>query len=164
MGSGPAGLAAADQLNKAGHSVTVYEKHDRLGGLLMYGIPNMKLDKKLIDRRLNLMACEGIQFRPSTNIGVDISTSTLLAENDAVLLSIGATQPRDLAIKNRSLSGIHFAMSFLHQTTKSYLDSHLSDSKYINAKGKRVVVIGGGDTGNDCIATCARQGLSLHPI
>ncbi|KAF2397227.1 glutamate synthase-like protein [Trichodelitschia bisporula] len=159
IGSGPAGLATADQLNKAGHSVTVYERSDRIGGLLMYGIPNMKLDKNVVQRRVDLMAAEGIKFLPGVTVGEgDVTLDSLRAEADAVVIATGATVARDLPIPNRNLNGIHFAMEFLHKNTKSLLDSELSDGSYISAKGKNVVVIGGGDTGNDCIGTSVRHG------
>lgn len=160
IGSGPAGLAAADQLNKAGHSVTVYERADRVGGLLMYGIPNMKLDKQIVQRRVNLMAEEGVKFVTSTPVGPDneVSLESLRKTNDAVVIATGATVARDLKIPNRELEGIHFAMQFLHRNTKSLLDSGLADGEYITAKDKHVVVIGGGDTGNDCIGTSVRHG------
>jgi glutamate synthase (NADPH/NADH) len=158
IGSGPAGLACADQLNKAGHQVTIYERADRAGGLLMYGIPNMKLDKKIVKRRTDFMAAEGILFKHGIAVGQDIKLMDLKAENDAVVIATGATVARDLPIKNRNLEGIHFAMQFLHRNTKSLLDSDLSDGEYISAKGKNVVVIGGGDTGNDCIGTSVRHG------
>ncbi|CAG8959928.1 hypothetical protein HYFRA_00012645 [Hymenoscyphus fraxineus] len=158
IGSGPAGLACADQLNKAGHQVTVYERADRAGGLLMYGIPNMKLDKKIVKRRTDFMEAEGITFKTGVAIGEDITLADLKAENDAVVIATGATVARDLPIKNRNLEGIHFAMQFLHKNTKSLLDSELQDGEYISAKGKNVVVIGGGDTGNDCIGTSVRHG------
>ncbi|XMA10732.1 hypothetical protein WAI453_003523 [Rhynchosporium graminicola] len=158
VGSGPAGLACADQLNKAGHSVTVYERADRLGGLLMYGIPNMKLDKKIVKRRTDFMAAEGVVFKTGVAIGDQITLTDLKAENDAVVIATGATVARDLPIKNRNLEGIHFAMQFLHKNTKSLLDSELADGEFISAKGKNVVVIGGGDTGNDCIGTSVRHG------
>ncbi|KAH6918723.1 NADPH-dependent glutamate synthase [Coprinopsis sp. MPI-PUGE-AT-0042] len=158
IGSGPAGLACADQLNKAGHFVTVYDRNDRMGGLLMYGIPNMKLDKSIVQRRLDLMAEEGVTFVPNANIGIDVDVNQLRAENDAVVLCTGATWPRDLKIPNREVDGIHFAMEFLQLNTKSLLDSELKDSTYINARGKDVIVIGGGDTGNDCIGTAMRHG------
>ncbi|KAI1006261.1 Glutamate synthase [NADH] [Podosphaera aphanis] len=158
VGSGPAGLACADQLNKAGHSVTVYERSDRPGGLLMYGIPNMKLDKKIVQRRIDFMAAEGITFKTGVTIGEEIQLMDLKAENDAVVIATGATVARDLNIKNRTLEGIHFAMEFLHANTKSLLDSGLADGAYISAKDKNVVVIGGGDTGNDCIGTSVRHG------
>jgi glutamate synthase (NADPH/NADH) len=158
IGSGPAGLAAADQLNRAGHLVTVYERADRLGGLLMYGIPNMKLDKRIVKRRTDFMAAEGIQFKTGVAVGEDIQLSDLRTENDAVVIATGATVARDLPIKGRNLEGVHFAMEFLHKNTKSLLDSELADNSYISAKDKHVVVIGGGDTGNDCIGTSVRHG------
>ncbi|KAJ7184267.1 NADPH-dependent glutamate synthase [Mycena filopes] len=158
IGSGPAGLACADQLNKAGHLVTVYDRNDRMGGLLMYGIPNMKLEKIVVQRRLDLMAAEGVTFIPSANVGVDVEVSDLQNENDAVVICTGATWPRDLKIPNREVAGIHFAMEFLQMNTKSLLDSDLQNGNYINAKGKDVIVIGGGDTGNDCIGTSMRHG------
>ena len=160
IGSGPAGLAAADQLNSAGHSVTVYERADRIGGLLMYGIPNMKLDKKIVQRRVNLMAESGVKFVTSTPIGPQeaVTLDSLRGDFDAVVVATGATIARDLRIPGRELDGIHFAMQFLHQNTKSLLDSELADGAYLSAKGKDVVVIGGGDTGNDCIGTSVRHG------
>lgn len=162
VGSGPAGLAAADQLNKAGHSITVYERDDRVGGLLMYGIPNMKLEKDIVDRRVDLLREEGVEFITSTDIGGDngIPVSQLVDDFDAVLLSTGATTPRDLKIPGREGDGVYFAMDFLWRNTKSLLDSELGDGKYISAKGKRVIVIGGGDTGTDCIGTSLRHGCS----
>ncbi|MFW5729616.1 MAG: glutamate synthase subunit beta, partial [Spirochaetota bacterium] len=158
VGSGPAGLAAADQLNQAGHFVTVFERDDRIGGLLMYGIPNMKLDKGLVERRNAIMAAEGIEFRPGVWVGKDIAASALVNEYDAVLLTTGATRPRDLPAPGRELKGIHFAMDFLKANTKSFLDSGHTDGKYISAEGKNVIVIGGGDTGADCIGTALRHG------
>ncbi|KGQ00855.1 hypothetical protein PAAG_12483 [Paracoccidioides lutzii Pb01] len=160
IGSGPAGLAAADQLNHVGHSVTVYERADRIGGLLMYGIPNMKLDKKIVQRRVDFMADEGVKFVASTAVGPgeDISLQEIRARNDAVVIATGATVARDLKIPGRELGGIHLAMEFLHRNTKSLLDSELSDGQYISAKDKHVIVIGGGDTGNDCIGTSVRHG------
>ena len=155
VGSGPAGLAAADQLNQAGHTVTVFERHDRIGGLLMYGIPNMKLDKDIVQRRLDLLAEEGITFKTGINVGVDVTADQIKSDFDAVVLCVGATQPRDLKIHGRSIEGIHFAMEFLHGSTQHLLSK---DGKNINAKGKKVVVIGGGDTGTDCIGTSMRQG------
>ncbi|KAH6622835.1 hypothetical protein F5144DRAFT_595116 [Chaetomium tenue] len=160
IGSGPAGLAAADQLNKAGHLVTVYERADRAGGLLMYGIPNMKLDKRIVKRRTDFMAAEGIQFKTGVTVGEDVQLMDLKANNDAVIIATGATVARDLPIPGRNLEGIHFAMEFLHQNTKSLLDSELADGAYISARGKHVVVIGGGDTGNDCIGTSVRHGAA----
>jgi glutamate synthase (NADH) len=158
IGSGPAGLAAADQLNRAGHNITLYERADRLGGLLMYGIPNMKLDKRIVKRRTDFMAAEGIVFKTGVTVGQDIQLMDLKADNDAVIIATGATVARDLPIKGRNLEGIHFAMEFLHKNTKSLLDSELADGSYISAKDKYVVVIGGGDTGNDCIGTSIRHG------
>ncbi|GLU12011.1 hypothetical protein SLE2022_287200 [Rubroshorea leprosula] len=163
VGSGPAGLAAADQLNRMGHSVTVYERADRIGGLMMYGVPNMKADKvDVVQRRVNLMAEEGIEFVVNANVGVDPSYSLerLREENDALVLAVGATKPRDLPVPGRELSGVHFAMEFLHANTKILLDGNLDDGNYISAKGKKVVVIGGGDTGTDCIGTSIRHGCS----
>lgn len=158
VGSGPAGLAAADQLNKAGHLVTVYERADRIGGLLMYGIPNMKLDKSVVQRRVDLLAAEGVTFVTGTEIGTDMEAPELLRRHDAVILAGGATRPRDLPIEGRELEGIHFAMDFLRSDTKSLLDSGHTDGNYISAAGKSVIVIGGGDTGTDCISTSLRHG------
>jgi glutamate synthase (NADPH) small chain len=159
VGSGPAGLCAAAQLNKAGHTVTVFERADRIGGLLMYGIPNMKLDKKLVQRRVDLLAKEGVTFKTNTEVGKDISAQQLTAEFDAIVLCTGATKGRDLPIEGRNLKGIHFAMEFLHHNTKSLLDQKWNGS-FINAKGKDVVVIGGGDTGTDCVGTSMRHGCN----
>ncbi len=158
VGSGPAGLAAAAQLNQAGHNVTVYERDDRIGGLLMYGIPNMKLEKDIVDRRVQLLRDEGIQFRENTDVGKDISARDLMNKHDVLLLATGATKARDLNIPGRDGSGVHLAMEFLTYNTKSYLDSGLNDGNYISAKDKNVIVIGGGDTGTDCIATSLRHG------
>jgi glutamate synthase (NADPH/NADH) small chain len=160
VGSGPAGLAAAAQLNKAGHEVTVYERADRIGGLLLYGIPNMKLDKALVDRRVQLMADEGVKFVTGVEVGKDLPAAKLLQEYEAVVLCGGATLPRELPVEGRSLTGIHPAMDFLTANTKSLLDSKHADGKYISAKGKHVVVIGGGDTGTDCVGTSIRQGAA----
>ncbi|XP_047324455.1 glutamate synthase 1 [NADH], chloroplastic-like isoform X2 [Impatiens glandulifera] len=163
IGSGPSGLAAADQLNKMGHVVTVYERSDRIGGLMTYGVPNMKTDKiEIVQRRVNLMAQEGINFVVNANIGKDpaYSVDQIRKENDAIVLAVGATKPRDLPVPGRDLKGVHYAMEFLHANTKSLLDSNLKDGKYISAKGKKVVVIGGGDTGTDCIGTSIRHGCS----
>ena len=157
IGSGPAGLCAAAQLNRAGHWVTVYERADRVGGLLMYGIPNMKLDKQIVQRRVDLMAKEGVTFVTNTEVGKNYPAENLLKEFDAVVICTGATKPRDLPIEGRQLKGIHFAMEFLHVNTKSLLDQH-QNGNYISAKGKDVVVIGGGDTGTDCVGTSLRQG------
>ncbi len=158
VGSGPAGLATADQLNLRGHSVTVFERDDRLGGLLMYGIPNMKLQKEFIDRRVKLMVEEGVAFRTGVDVGREMDAGQLLANYDAVVLCCGAKKPRDLAVNNREAGGIHFAVDFLSATTKSLLDSGLTDGRYISAKGKHVVIVGGGDTGNDCVGTSIRHG------
>jgi glutamate synthase (NADPH/NADH) small chain len=158
IGSGPAGLSAAAQLNKAGHAVTVFERADRPGGLLMYGIPNMKLDKKeVVLRRLALLEKEGVKFVCNTEIGKNYPAEKLLKEFDAVILATGATKPRDLPIEGRNLKGIHFAMDFLTANTKSILDSH-KNGDFISAEGKDVVVIGGGDTGTDCVGTSIRHG------
>ena len=158
VGSGPAGLAAADELNKAGHDVTVFEREDRIGGLLMYGIPNMKLDKSLVDRRVHLMAESGIHFRVGADVGANVDPEELMAEFDALLLATGATHPRDLPIPGRELAGVHFAMEYLTANTRSLLDSGLRDGRHINAREKDVIVIGGGDTGADCIGTALRHG------
>jgi glutamate synthase (NADPH/NADH) small chain len=158
VGSGPAGLAAAAQLNKAGHDVTVYERADRIGGLLTYGIPTMKLDKSIVERRVNLLKAEGIEFITNTEIGRDIPAQKLVEEYDAVVLCGGATKARDVDIEGRQLKGIHMAMDFLNATIKSFLDSGLKDGNYIDAKDKDVIVIGGGDTGTDCVATALRHG------
>ncbi|QKD83914.1 glutamate synthase subunit beta [Thermoleptolyngbya sichuanensis A183] len=158
VGSGPAGLAAADQLNRAGHWVTVFERADRPGGLLMYGIPNMKLDKeKIVRRRLDLLEAEGIEFICNTEIGKDLPAEALLKDYDAVLLCTGATKPRDLPIEGRNLNGIHFAMEFLTGNTRAVLDKQ-PGKDYISAAGKDVVIIGGGDTGTDCVGTSIRHG------
>ncbi|MDU2063965.1 MAG: glutamate synthase subunit beta [Sporomusaceae bacterium] len=158
IGSGPAGLACADQLNKAGHLVTVFERADRPGGLLMYGIPNMKLNKDLVLRRVELMKEEGIEFVLNTEVGKDIPADQLLKDFDAVVLCAGSTTPRDLKIEGRDLAGIHFAVDFLTANTKSLLDSKLQDGAYISATGADVVIIGGGDTGTDCVGTSVRHG------
>ena len=158
IGSGPAGLACAAQLNQAGHNVTVYERDDRIGGLLMYGIPNMKLDKDVVQRRVDLLEAEGIVFKAGVEVGTDISAQELQKQFDAVVLATGSTKPRDLPVEGRDLKGVHFAMEFLHANTKSLLDSELADGNYISAKDKKVVVIGGGDTGTDCVGTALRHG------
>ena len=158
IGSGPAGLSAAAQLNKAGHWVTVYERADRPGGLLMYGIPNMKLDKEgVVLRRLNVLEAEGVTFVCNTEVGKDLPVETLLKDFDAVILCTGATKPRDLPIEGRSLQGIHFAMDFLTANTKAILDRGQKED-FISAEGKDVVIIGGGDTGTDCVGTSLRHG------
>lgn len=157
VGSGPAGLAAATQLNTAGHTVTVFERADRIGGLLMYGIPNMKLDKKVVDRRTNLMFEAGIKFVTNTEVGKNYPAEKLLKEFDAAVLCAGATKPRDLPIPGRELKGISFAVDFLQANTKSLLDK-TSAPNFISAEGKHVIVIGGGDTGTDCVGTSIRHG------
>ena len=158
VGSGPAGLAAADELNKMGHSVKVYERSDRIGGLLMYGIPNMKLGKDVVERRVQLLESEGIEFITNVDIGKDLTTKELKETCDAVIFATGATQARDLPAENRDAKGIYPAMDFLTSNTKSLLDSGQPDQSDLSAKGKNVIVIGGGDTGTDCIGTSLRQG------
>ncbi len=157
IGSGPAGLSCAAQLNKAGHSVTVYERDDRIGGLLMYGIPNPHMDKGIVQRRVDILKEEGIDFVTGAEVGKDVKSEDLVGQSDAVVICTGATKPRDLPIEGRELSGIYFAMDFLRANTKSLLDSNLKDGNYISAKDKDVIVLGGGDTGTDCVATCVRH-------
>ena len=156
IGSGPAGLASADQLNQLGHTVTVYERDDRPGGLLMYGIPNMKLEKRVVERRIQLLEKEGVNFVCNVEIGKDMNVETLRVRYDAVIFCTGAQKPRDLRIEGRELEGVHFAMDYLTASTKELLDG-LELDESISAKGKHVIVIGGGDTGADCIATALRQ-------
>lgn len=158
IGSGPSGLAAADQLNQRGHSVTVFERSDRVGGLLMYGIPNMKLEKHIIDRKIAIMQEEGVEFKTSVNVGKDVKAEKLLKDFDVVILACGASNPRDIKVEGRDANGIYFAVDFLKATTKSLLDSNFEDKKFISAKDKNVMVIGGGDTGNDCVGTSIRLG------
>ena len=183
VGSGPSGLAAADQLNRRGHQVTVFERSDRLGGLLMYGIPNMKLEKQIIDRKIDCLKKTGIEFVTGTEIAngknnqnpavakgdemagyltdakvKNIKAEKLLEEYDAVVLACGASNPRDIKVTGRDAKGIYFAVDFLKTTTRSLLNSNFADGKYVSAKGKKVLVIGGGDTGNDCVGTSIRQG------
>ncbi|MGN0505106.1 MAG: glutamate synthase subunit beta [Lachnospiraceae bacterium] len=166
IGSGPSGLAVADQLNRRGHSVTVFERSDRIGGLLMYGIPNMKLEKQVIERRLTLMREEGVEFQTGTDVGNGVSAKDLLKQYDRVVLACGASNPRDLKVPGREAAGIHFAVDYLKSVTKSLLDSEFKDSEGkafaggtgITARGKNVLIIGGGDTGNDCVGTAIRQG------
>lgn len=157
IGSGPAGLACAAQLNEAGHRVTVFERHDRIGGLLMYGIPNMKLDKEIVQRRTDLMTAEGVRFITNTAVGCDYSVDQLRSEFDAVVLCAGATRPRDLTVEGRHLAGIHFAMDFLQANTKNLLNNFKQNGSAPSAAGKDVIVIGGGDTGTDCVATSMRH-------
>ncbi len=160
VGSGPAGLACAAQLNRAGHAVTVFERADRIGGLLMYGIPNMKLDKRIVQRRVDLLAEEGVIFVTNCEVGKDYPAAHLREEHDAVVLCGGATRPNDFFARTegRNLHGIHFAMDYLHANTKSLLDSNHADGRFLSATGKDVVVLGGGDTGTDCVGTALRHG------
>lgn len=160
IGSGPAGLACADQLNFAGHNVVVFERDDAVGGILRYGIPEFKLDKKIIDRRIKILQKEGIKFKTGLNIGVDYKIKELLAEFDAVCVACGSRTPRDLNIEGRNLSGVHFAMDYLIQSNKRIKGEEIPVAKLIDAKGRRVVVIGGGDTGADCVGVAHRQGAS----
>src|SRR5215208_5802055 len=165
VGSGPAGLAAADQLNHAGHSVTVFEKSDRIGGLLRYGIPEFKMEKRHLDRRLAVMEIEGVVFRAGINVGVDVPAHRLREDYDAVLLAGGSGQPRDLAVPGRDLTGIHYAMDYLTLQNKRCEGDPILDSEFITAQGKHVIIIGGGDTGADCLGTAHRQGaLSVHQL
>lgn len=158
IGSGPSGLAAADQLNKRGHLVTVFEREDRVGGLLMYGIPNMKLEKHIIDRRIAIMKEEGVTFITGADVGGNYKANKITKEFDSVILTCGASNPRDINVPGRNANGIFFAVDFLKSTTKSLLDSELKEGTYISAKDKNVLVIGGGDTGNDCVGTSIRHG------
>ena len=166
VGSGPAGLACADQLNQAGHEVTVYERADRVGGILTYGIPNMKLDKKIVARRVDLMAAEGVRFVTGVEVGngggrgsrASLSAKEVRGKHDAVVLACGSTRPRDLAVEGRDLGGIHFAIEYLTANTKSLLASDRAERAFISAEGRDVVIIGGGDTGTDCLGTAIRQG------
>lgn len=158
IGSGPSGLAVADQLNKRGHEVTVYERNDRVGGLLRYGIPNMKLEKSIIDRKIHIMEEEGVHFVTNANVGENVDAKALLKEYDRVVLCCGASHPRDINVPGRDAKGIYFAVDFLTGVTKSLLDSDLKDGKHVAVKGKKVMVIGGGDTGNDCCGTAIRLG------
>ncbi len=160
VGSGPAGLAAADQLNRAGHTVTVFEKSDRIGGLLRYGIPEFKMEKRFLNRRLAVMEAEGVRFRTGVNVGVDVSAGNLRAEHDALLLAGGAGWPRDLTVPGRELRGIHFAMEYLTQQNRRNEGDAVPAAEAITAAGKRVVIIGGGDTGADCLGTVHRQGAA----
>ena len=158
IGSGPSGLATALQLNRRGHSVTVFERKDRIGGLLRYGIPNMKLDKKVLDRRIKLMEEEGVVFETGVDVGKDITAEELKKQFDRIVLACGASNPRDINVPGRDSNNIFFAVDYLGSVTKSLLDSNLKDGKFVSAKGKHVLVIGGGDTGNDCVGTAIRLG------
>lgn len=158
IGSGPSGLAAAQELNRRGHEVTVFERRDRIGGLLRYGIPNMKLDKSIIDRRVKLMEAEGVVFRTGVDVGKDRKASQIRKDFDRVVLACGASNPRDISVPGREAGNIYFAVDFLASVTKSLLDSNFEDKQYISPKGKDVLVIGGGDTGNDCVGTAIRLG------
>ena len=158
VGSGPSGLAVADQLNKRGHSVTVYERSDRIGGLLMYGIPNMKLEKQIVNRKVNVMEAEGVTFITGVDVGKDLKAEKLLKEFDRVVLACGASNPRDINVPGRDAKGIYFAVDFLKANTKSLLDSDFADGQFVNTRDKNVVIIGGGDTGNDCVGTALRHG------
>ena len=160
VGTGPSGLSVADLLNKRGHKVTMYERSDRPGGLLMYGIPNMKLEKWVIDRRIRILKEEGIDFLTGVDVGRDVSAQELTEQYDAVVLCCGAKEPRDITVPGREAEGIYFAVDYLSSVTKSLLDSDFADGKAISAKGKKVLVIGGGDTGNDCVGTAIRQGCT----
>lgn len=160
IGSGPAGLAAADYLNRRGHNVTVYEREDRIGGLLMYGIPNMKLDKKIVDRRIDLMKKEGVNFITNADVGKNIKAQEITSSYDAVILACGAKKARTLNVKNDNAQGVLFAVDFLTFVTKSLLNSNFEDKKFFDVKGKNVIVVGGGDTGNDCTGTCIRLGAA----
>jgi glutamate synthase (NADPH/NADH) small chain len=165
VGSGPAGLAAADQLNRAGHLVTVFEKSDRIGGLLRYGIPEFKMEKRALDRRLQVMEEEGVVFRPGVHVGVDVPVARLRGDYDAILLAGGAGQPRDLPVPGRDLQGIHFAMDYLTLQNRRCEGDEIPDSAFITAKDKHVIIIGGGDTGADCLGTAHRQGaLAIHQL
>lgn len=160
IGSGPSGLAAADQLNKRGHLVTVFERSNRIGGLLMYGIPNMKLEKQIVERRIRIMEEEGIVFLTGADVGKEFQAIDIEKEFDVVILACGASNPRDIPVTGRKSAGISFAVDYLSSVTKSLLDSNLEDKKYMDAKGRHVIVIGGGDTGNDCVGTAVRQGAA----
>ena len=160
IGSGPAGLSVADYLNKRGHSVTVYEREDRPGGLLMYGIPQMKLEKQVIERRVRIMQAEGVEFLTGMDVGRTVDAAEVLAHHDAVVLCCGAKQPRDLDVPGRDAAGVCFAVDYLTSVTRSLLDSGFADGRAVSAAGKNVLVIGGGDTGNDCQGTALRQGCA----
>ncbi len=160
VGSGPAGLACSQQLARVGHSVTLYERNARLGGLLRYGIPDFKMEKHLIDRRLSQMLAEGVMFRSNTEVGMTVSWQEVLGENDAIVLTGGSEHPRDMSVPGREFDGIHFAMHFLTQQNRRIAAEHIGENRDILAGGKNVIVIGGGDTGSDCVGTSIRQGAS----
>jgi len=165
VGSGPAGLSAAAQLNRAGHNVVVFERGDRIGGLLRYGIPEFKLEKRYLDRRLDLMVQEGVEFRPNCNVGHDVAVEELRATFDAIVLAGGSTQPRDLPVPGRELNGIHFAMEYLTLQNRRNEGDAIKDEAFISANNKHVIIIGGGDTGADCLGTAHRQGAaSVHQL
>src|SRR4051794_40165501 len=165
VGSGPAGLAGAAQLNRAGHTVTVFERDDRIGGLLRYGIPEFKMEKRVLDRRLNLLMAEGVVFRTNANIGVNVAVEELRAQFDAIVLTGGSTRPRDLTVPGRELKGIHYAMEYLTQQNRRNEGDHVAEAQTITAHGKHVIIIGGGDTGADCLGTAHRQGAaSVHQL
>jgi glutamate synthase (NADPH/NADH) small chain len=165
VGSGPAGLAAAAQLNRAGHWVSVFERADRIGGLLRYGIPEFKLEKRFLDRRLDLLMQEGIVFRTGVNVGVDVTVAELRSEFDAIVLAGGSTRPRDLPVPGRELRGIHFAMEYLTLQNQRNEGDLIADDRFITAKNRHVIIIGGGDTGADCLGTAHRQGAkSVHQL
>jgi len=165
IGSGPAGLAAAEQLNRAGHAVTVFERADRIGGLLRYGIPEFKLEKRVLDRRLQLMAQAGVEFQTNANVGVNVPVEDLKAQFDAIVLAGGSTKPRDLPVPGRELKGIHFAMEYLTLQNRRNEGERIADGEFITAKDKHVIIIGGGDTGADCLGTAHRQGaMAVHQL
>ena len=165
IGSGPAGLAAAEQLNRAGHTVTVFERADRIGGLLRYGIPEFKLEKRFLDRRLKLMEEAGVEFQTNANVGINVPVDELKAQYDAVVLAGGATKPRDLPVPGRELKGIHYAMEYLTLQNRRNEGEHIADAEFISAKDKHVIIIGGGDTGADCLGTAHRQGaMAVHQL
>jgi glutamate synthase (NADPH/NADH) small chain len=165
IGSGPAGLAAADQLNRAGHLVTVFERADRIGGLMRYGIPEFKMEKRFLDRRLAIMEAEGVTFRTNANVGVTVPIDELRSDFDAIVLAGGATAPRDLPVPGRDLDGVHFAMTYLSLQNRRNAGDHVADDQFITAQDKHVIIIGGGDTGADCLGTAHRQGArSVHQL
>jgi len=158
IGGGPSGMAAADQLNKSGHTVVLFEKNEAVGGLLRFGIPDFKLNKKVIDRRLNILKAEGITFKTGVKVGIDYPTEKIFSNFDAICLCLGAEQARDLPIEGRDLEGVHFALELLQQQNRIISGKHIDSNNFLTAHGKRVLVIGGGDTGSDCVGTSIRQG------